>query len=109
MANLVRITGNVIFGPTLKEGISAKTGNAYSMQLVNVLVAKRDVVELTLPKDLSRIGGEVVREGSSIDWLVSVDVFAGRLQWSVEGLFPSAQPAAAAAWESFDLPAEASA
>lgn len=74
MANeLVRVTGEVTLVDH-RSGIS-KAGNPYTISEATVLVQRVGTVTVTLSDRVS------AAEGSEVDWLTSVEVFAGRPQF----------------------------
>jgi hypothetical protein len=65
-----------------------KDGNPWSMSTAHVLVAKRGMCEVLVPRDLSVTGGEIPVIGSTVNWLVRLEASRFGLQGSVVGLAP---------------------
>lgn len=70
MSNAVRVTGDVLNVST-RSGVSAKTGEPWSMTTARVLVAERDVCDVTVTKPFQGLYG-IPERGEPVDWLVSV-------------------------------------
>lgn len=86
-AALARVTGFVLKTDRL-QGLSKASGEPYDFTQVKIVVADSDVTEVTLPRDLSRVGG-AVSKGDLVDFLVEFRVRNNGLSGNVQGLFPA--------------------
>ena len=75
MANsaLARVTGFVLKTDRI-QGISKSSGEPYDFTQVKIVVADQDVTEVTLPRDLSKVG--VISKGDMVDFLVEFRINA---------------------------------
>lgn len=90
---LARVTGFVLKVDRL-QGISKTTNEPYDFTQVKIVVADSDVTEVTLPKDLRKVGGEVAK-GQFVDYLVDfrVNATGKSISGNVQGYFPAEEAA----------------
>jgi hypothetical protein len=76
MANTqtVMVTGEVLRVEN-RSGVSARTQQPYDINTVRVLVERKGIAEVTLPRDIG-----VPREGEDVGYLCDVSVFNGEAQ-----------------------------
>lgn len=66
-----RVTGPVL-DSTRRKGIAKGSGNPYDFTTIVVLVGGAGTCELTLPEDLSIIGGSYPQRMETVDFVVDV-------------------------------------
>lgn len=91
-----RVTGPVL-DKTRRKGTAKGSGNPYDFTQITVLVGGRGTVELTLPDDLSVIGGQLPDRMDTVDFVVEVSPRATGFGVQVLGLYSSAALAELAA------------
>lgn len=81
----VIVTGEVTH---IDERKGVKDGVPWSMSTAHILVARRGMAEVMVPRNLALIGGEVVTVGSLVNWLVRLEASRFGLRGEVVGLAP---------------------
>lgn len=92
---LVRVTGAVLSVPEPRRGHSTRTGEAYEIATVNVLVANQNVTTCQLPRkndfneyDSLKNNKTGFKPGDYIDVLAEVSAYQGNPQARIIGDFP---------------------
>lgn len=92
---LARVSGFVLKVDRI-QGVSKNSGEPYDFTQVKIVVADSDVTEVTLPRDLSKIGG-YPSKGEFVDFLVDfrINATGKSISGNVQENYPADATAAA--------------